>query len=95
MISRAVFSAGISWNCLRTSWIIDIAALPTAPMAKALNKKGSIAPINSPAITLGADTSIISIPAVSLKANNARAVRAAEPIAKPFTDGSSCIPNCV
>ena len=57
-------------------WIIDIAALPTAPMAKALKRKGSIAPMNKPAITFGAETSITSMPAVSLNAaNKASAVR--------------------
>ena len=50
-------------------------------------------PLN-PAITLGADTSITSIPAVSLNAaNKASAVKAADPIAKPFTMAAVVLPT--
>ena len=73
---------------------MDMAALPTAPIARALKRKGSMAPINNPAMTLGAETSITSFPAVSLNAaNKARAVRAAEPIAKPLPMAAVVLPT--
>ena len=71
-----------------------MAALPTAPMAKALKRKGNIAPMNKPAITLGAETSMTSMPAVSLNAaNKASAVKAAEPMAKPFPMAAVVFPT--
>ena len=66
----------------------------TAPIASALKRNGSMAPINNPAITLGAETSITSIPAVSLKAaNKANAVSAAEPIANPLPIAAVVFPT--
>ena len=58
-----------------------MATLPTAPIARALKRNGSIAPIKSPAMTFGVETSISVIPDVSLKAaKSASAVKAAEPV---------------
>ena len=51
--SNAALSAGISLNCLLTSSIIAIAALPTAFIDNAENTKGNIPPINRPAIISG------------------------------------------
>ena len=91
---NAAFSAGISLNCLLTSSIIAIAALPTAFIAIAENTNGSIAPINKPAITTGLETSIVSIPAVFIKAaNNASAVSAADAIANPLPIAAVVFPT--
>ena len=50
--------------------------------------------MNRPAITLGAETSITSIPAVSLKAaNKASAVNAADPMAKPLPIAAVVFPT--
>ena len=51
--SNAALSAGISLNCLLTSSIIAIAALPTAFIESAENTKGNIPPISKPAIISG------------------------------------------
>ena len=51
--SSAALSAGMSLNCLLTSSIIAIAALPTAFIDNAEKTKGNIPPTNSPAIILG------------------------------------------
>ena len=92
--SSAAPSAGISLNCLLTSSIIDIAALPTAFILNAENTKGNIAPINNPAITLGSAILIILRLACCMNAaNKARAVRAAEPIANPFPIAAVVFPT--
>ena len=84
----------MSLNCLLTSSIIDIAARPTAPIAKAEKTKGSIPPINKPAITCAFETSMEWILAVVMKApNKARAVRAAEAIAKPLPIAAVVLPT--
>ena len=51
--SKAALSAGISLNCLLTSSIIAIAALPTAFIESAEKTKGNIPPISKPAIISG------------------------------------------
>ena len=71
-----------------------IAARPTALIARAENTKGSIPPMNKPAITLALETSIVLIFAVVMNApNNARAVKAAEAIANPFPIAAVVLPT--
>ena len=85
ILPSAAFSSGILANCRRTSWIIDIAARPTASIAMAENRYGNIAPTNKQAITLGSERLIASILATPMyAANKASAVNAAEPMAKPL-----------
>ena len=92
--SKAALSAGISLNCLLTSSIIAIAALPTAFIESAEKTKGNIPPISKPAIISGWETSIDSTPAVFINAaNKAKAVRAAEAIAKPFPIAAVVFPT--
>ena len=92
--SNAALSAGISLNCLLTSSIIAIAALPTAFIDNAENTKGNIPPINRPAIISGWETSIDLTPAVFINAaKSAKAVRAAEAIAKPFPIAAVVFPT--
>ncbi len=87
-------SPGISLNCRRTSLIISKAACPTAFNKNEENKYGIIPPIISPAITFGSDILISFIPAVVLKAlKSANAVRAADPIAKPFPMAAVVFPT--
>ena len=81
-------------NCLLTSSIIDIAALPTAFIERAEKTKGNIPPIRRPAMISGLDTSIVSTPAVFIKAaKRAKAVKAAEAIAKPFPIAAVVFPT--
>ena len=71
-----------------------MAALPTAPIERAENKNGSIPPKNKPAITTGLATSIVVIPAVDIKAaKRAKAVSAAEPMAKPLPMAAVVLPT--
>ena len=50
--------------------------------------------MNKPAITMGSEIFIILIPLLTLKAaNNARAVKAAEPIAKPLPIAAVVLPT--
>ncbi len=85
---------GISLNCLRTSSIIWEAALPTAWIVMALNTKGSIPPIKRPTITRGLFMSITESPTdVAYAAKRARAVRAAEPIARPLPMAAVVLPT--
>ena len=76
-----------------------MAALPTAPIAMEENKNGSIAPINSAAITIGSDILIIkAVPVFALitslnAANNANVVNAADPIAKPYPIAAVVFPT--
>ena len=94
MICKAAFNSGISLNCLLTSSIIDIAALPTAFIDNAEKTNGNIPPTKSPAITLGFDTSIAVTLATCIKAENkARAVSAAEAMAKPFPIAAVVLPT--
>ena len=51
--NNLIFKAGISLNCLLTSSIIAIAALPTAFIESAEKTNGNIPPINKPAIITG------------------------------------------
>ena len=70
-------------------------------MAKDENTNGNIPPINNPAITTGSLISktnllIIGLLAATVSrkaANNARAVRAAEPIAKPLPIAAVVLPT--
>ena len=81
-------------NCLLTSSIIDIAARPTAFMESAEKTNGNIPPTRSPAITFGFETSIAVTLATCIKAeNNAKAVKAAEAIAKPFPIAAVVFPT--
>ena len=92
--SRAAFSLGNSLNCLLTSSIILIAALPTAFIDNAEKTNGSIAPISKPVITIGFEISIVLILAVCINAaNNASAVSAADAIAKPFPIAAVVFPT--
>ena len=71
-----------------------MAALPTAFIDKAENTNGNIPPTSSPAIILGCDTSMATTPAVFIKAaNKAKAVKAAEAIAKPFPIAAVVFPT--
>ena len=73
---------------------MSIAALPTESIAIEENKKGSIPPKNKPAITVGLATSIVVNSSCSHKAaNNANAVNAAEPIAKPLPIAAVVLPT--
>ena len=56
--SKAAFNFGNSLNCLLTSSIILIAALPTAFIERAEKTNGNIAPIRRPDITMGLEISI-------------------------------------
>ena len=81
-------------NCLLTSWIISFAAFPTASIVKAENKNGNIPPINIPATTWGFVTSIeVNFTAWVYDANNANAVKAAEPIANPLPIAAVVLPT--
>ena len=92
--SRALFKAGISLNCLRTSSIIAMAARPTAFMESAEKTKGNIPPIKSPAIISGRDTSMAVTFAVFINAaKSARAVSAAEAIANPLPIAAVVFPT--
>ena len=51
--SRAGRSSGMSRNWRRTSWIMSWAALPTATMAMAEKRKGSMQPMSRPTRTYG------------------------------------------
>ena len=94
MISKAAFSFGRSLNCLLTSSIILIAALPTAFIESAEKIKGNIAPRSNPDITIGFEISIEVISAVCINAaNNARAVNAADAIAKPLPIAAVVFPT--
>ncbi len=94
MISSAAFNSGISLNCLLTSSIIDMAALPTAFIDNAEKTNGNIPPTRSPAITLGFETSIAVTFATCIKAENkAKAVSAAEAIANPFPIAAVVFPT--
>ena len=85
---------GISRNCLRTSFTISIAALPTAAIAKEEKMKGIIPPTNKPARTSALYISIASIPAIPTNAaKSARDVRAAEAIANPFPVAAVVLPT--
>ena len=91
---RAAFNFGSSLNCLLTSSIILIAALPTAFIDRAEKTKGSIAPMSKPVITVGFDISIEVISAVCIKAaKSANAVRAAEAIANPLPIAAVVLPT--
>ena len=71
-----------------------VAGLPTAFIASAEKTKGSIAPINNPTITIGSITSIdVKLALDANAANKARAVRAAEAIAKPFPIAAVVLPT--
>ena len=75
---------------------MDIAALPTAPIAIDENRKGSIPPMNKPAITAGSAMLIPSsiIPLCTMKAaKRASVVNAAEPIANPFPIAAVVLPT--
>ncbi len=72
-------------NCRLTSSIILNAARPTAFIVIAENRNGRVPPKRSPIRVRGFIKLIDSSPAaVENAANNARAVKAAEPIANPF-----------
>ena len=92
--SNAAFKAGISLNCLLTSSIMAIAALPTAFIESAEKTKGNIPPINKPAIISGCETSIDWTLAVFIKAaKSAKAVSAAEAIANPLPIAAVVFPT--
>ena len=94
MTSNAAFNSGISANCLLTSVIMSIAALPTAFIDNAEKTNGSIPPINNPPITIGFAILIPSRPDCCIKAaNNASAVNAADAIAKPFPIAAVVLPT--
>ena len=94
MTFKAAFNLGISLNCLLTSSIIAIAALPTAFIESAEKTKGNIPPTSRPAMTLGLDTSIELTLATCMKAaNSANAVNAAEAIAKPLPIAAVVLPT--
>ena len=81
-------------NCLLTSSIIWFAALPTEFIVKAENMNGSIAPMNSPMITIGLSSEIADRPVTAeYDANRARAVSAAEPIANPLPIAAVVFPT--
>ena len=63
-------------------------------MVIAENRNGSIAPINSPIITIGSNRLITLSPVTAAyEANRARAVSAAEPMAKPFPIAAVVLPT--
>ena len=71
-----------------------MAARPTALIAIEENKNGNIPPTNKPAITIGFEMSILLIPLFTMNAaNNANAVRAADPIAKPLPMAAVVFPT--
>ena len=83
-----------SLNCLLTSSIIWLAALPTEFIVIAENKNGSIAPMNNPMITIGSNKLITSrFVTAAYEANSASAVRAAEPIANPLPIAAVVLPT--
>ena len=83
-----------SLNCLLTSSIISLAALPTEFIVIAENMNGSIAPINRPAITSGSSKLICSnLATCEYEANSASAVKAAEPIANPLPIAAVVLPT--
>ena len=94
---------GISRNCRRISSTICPAARPTAVMVRAPIKKGRIPPSSRPITTTGSVTTMSSgsIPAASRfwstawvnAENRARAVRAAEPMAKPLPMAAVVLPR--
>ena len=83
----------ISLNCLRISTTISPAALPTEVIVIAATTNGSPPPINRPITTIGSVRLRETPPtAVLYAANNARAVRAAEPIANPLPTAAVVLP---
>mmetsp|Transcript_99942 Transcript_99942/g.305487 ORF Transcript_99942/g.305487 Transcript_99942/m.305487 type:complete len:322 (-) Transcript_99942:1384-2349(-) len=85
-----------SRNCLRTSWMMAPAALPTDSIVRAPKRNGSIAPSSTPDSTTGSQTS--NAPAGrsiwSLKAASSESdVSTAEPIAKPFPTAAVVFPS--
>ena len=85
---------GMSRNCRRTSCTMSMAALPTAAMASEEKINGIMAPINNALSTGALYKSIESMPATPTKAaNKARAVKAAEAMAKPFPAAAVVLPT--
>ena len=85
---------GISRNWRRTSFTISIAALPTDFIASAEKTTGIIPPINKAARTGALKMLIPSIPVnVTYAANKAKAVRAADAIAKPLPTAAVVLPT--
>ena len=73
---------------------MSIAARPTAFIAIDEKRKGSIAPTKRPAITVGSATLIAEMPVCCMKAaNRAKAVIAAEAIAKPLPMAAVVLPT--
>ena len=95
---RPSLRPGISLNWRRTSSIMSWAARPTASMVRAAKRKGSMAPRNRPMKTVTSPTSRDNEPPAWLTANSkllnrARAVRAAEPTAKPLATAAVVLPS--
>ena len=62
----AALSSGMALNCRRTSSIMAMAAWPTAFMARAENRKGSMPPTKSPAMTRGLAMSMVEMPTCTM-----------------------------
>ena len=96
--SRPSRRPGISRNWRRTSSIISWAARPTASMVRAANRNGSMAPRKRPMKTSTSPTFRDSEPPAWMTANSkllnrARAVRAADPTAKPLATAAVVLPS--
>ena len=97
--SAALAEFFISLNCRRTSSTMAEAALPTARMANAENRNGSMAPNRRPTTTVGwprlmsKPVILSAVRALISKAlNNARAVSAADPMANPLPIAAVVLP---
>mmetsp|Transcript_20395 Transcript_20395/g.33832 ORF Transcript_20395/g.33832 Transcript_20395/m.33832 type:complete len:306 (-) Transcript_20395:1298-2215(-) len=92
-------SPGISRNWRSTSLTMDMAAVPTDFMHRAVNQYGSIAPMNKKEKVVGRNTLMTTWPSLTSPLtramkppNSARDTRAAEPMAKPFPMAAVVLP---
>ena len=87
-------SPSISLNCLLISTTISPAALPTEVIVIAATTNGSPPPISRPITTIGSVRSRFTPPSIVAvyAANNAREVKAAEPIANPLPTAAVVFP---
>ncbi len=89
----------ISRNCRRTSWTMPSAARPTAVIVEAAMKNGRMPPRKSPITTFGLATFRVigsapgGVTALVYALKSARAVSAAEPMAKPLPMAAVVLPS--
>ncbi len=92
--SRPSRRPGISRNWRRTSSIIWLAARPTALIVSAANRNGNIPPMKRPTVVSISMMSMRSSPTADLNVKkSARAVTAAEPMAKPLATAAVVLPS--